>query len=82
LLLEPGEGVAVAGAAEAVVAPAIGVDLERRRLLRVERAETLVEPTGLLERDPLADQLNDVDALFDEIEVTRHQSQYRAGLAL
>src|SRR5207244_8891522 len=53
LLLEPGEGVAVAGAAEAVVAPAIGGDLERGRRFRVERAEARVGPSGLLERDRL-----------------------------
>src|SRR5207249_6347828 len=47
LLLQPGEDIAIARAPEAVVTAAVGIDLERRRLLGVEGAESLVDATRL-----------------------------------
>jgi hypothetical protein len=71
-LLDEREDVAFLVAAKAVVVPSFGVDLERRRLLGVERAEALVDLPRSLERHTLADERDDVDALFDGVEVTGH----------
>jgi hypothetical protein len=54
--------------------PAIWVDAERRRLLRVEGAEAAVRPPGLAKLHALAHELDDVHAFFDEVEITRHDS--------
>src|ERR1700737_3822816 len=48
----------------------------------MERAEPGISPTRLLERDPLADELNDVNALFDGVEIPGHHVKYRARLSL
>src|SRR5207249_2490895 len=79
-LLEPGEDVPVFATTKTVIGPPIGVDGERGRLLRVKRTETRIGATDFLERHTLADELNDVHALFDGVEVPRHQAKYRARL--
>src|SRR4029079_12569476 len=71
-LLHEREDVALLVAAEAVVVPSLGVHLERRRLLRVERAEAFVDLSRSLEGHALADKSDDVDALLDRVEVTWH----------
>ena len=38
----------------------------------MEGAKTAVDASRLLERDLRADKLDDIDALFYEIEITRH----------
>src|SRR5437868_7996339 len=68
-------------ATKAVVCPAIRVHLKGRRLLRVEWAEPLEHAAGLPQRHPLGDELHDVDAFLDEVEITGHPSKYRAPLA-
>src|SRR5216117_1451800 len=72
----------MAAATETVIGAAVRIDGERRGLLRVKGAKAGVSPTGLLEANPLADQLDDVDVLFDGVEISGHQAKYRARLAL
>ena len=62
------ERVAALAAAEAVEDPAVGIDLERRRLLVVEGTEALEAAAGLLERDVPADELDEVGAIADRLE--------------
>src|SRR4029077_9556699 len=81
LLLEPGEDIARLATSETVIGAAIRVDLERWRLLRMEGAEPFEHPSGLPQSHPLADELRDVDAFLDEVEITGHRSKYRATLA-
>jgi hypothetical protein len=56
-LHQEGERVAPLLAAEAVVGTAIGIDMERRGLLAVERTQTLVAAARALERDAAPDEL-------------------------
>lgn len=50
---------------QAVEETLLGIDVKRRRLLRVEGAEALVLPPRLLEGDVAGDQFDQVDALAD-----------------
>ena len=59
------EDVATPAAAEALPGLARRRDGERRRLLAVERAQSLVRRARLAQLDGLADQLNKVDLLLD-----------------
>src|SRR2546429_4102772 len=81
LLLEPGENIPALPTSKAVVCPAIRVHLKGRRLLRVKWAEPPEHAAGLPQGHSLGDELHDVDAFLDEIEITGHPSKYRAGLA-
>ena len=81
LLLEPGEDVPAFAAPEALVRATVRIDVKGRRLLTVEGTEADEAAARLLQAHALADQLDDIDALFDEIEVPGHQGQYRARLA-
>jgi hypothetical protein len=69
LLLEPGERIPRRATPEALEGPSLRIDVERGRLLRVEGADANVTPTRALQRDLLADQLDEVDPLLDEVEV-------------
>ena len=60
------------GTSEAFVRAPLRVDGERGRLLGVEGAEPFVRPAGLAQHDTLGDELHDVDAVLDEVEVTGH----------
>src|ERR1041385_1188920 len=81
------EDVAARAAAEAVEESLGAVDGERRRLLAVERAESLVALAGELERRDLADEVDDVGGLADAaddvvVEVEqRHQPSSTATVA-
>src|SRR6266404_5730737 len=68
------EGVAARAAAEAVVDVALRVDRERRGLLGVEGAEPLPVLARALELHHLADDLEDVDAGADLVEVLLGES--------
>ncbi len=59
------EDVAALVAPEAVVALAIGIDVERGGLLVVERAEADVVAARLLQRQVATDDLDNVDAVAD-----------------
>ena len=56
------DDVAAHAAAEAVEEPLLAVDVERRRLLAVERAQALVRAPGLLQGHVFLDHLDDVRA--------------------
>ena len=76
-LHDEGKGVAALAAAEAVEALRLGEDDEGGRLLLVEGAARLVAAPGPLQRRMAVDQLDDVDALADPLDlgVGRHGSQ-------
>jgi len=65
---EEAECVAAYPAAEAVEDPLARIDRERRRLLRVERAEALPAGTGLAEVHEPADEVDDVDGRANVVE--------------
>src|SRR3982750_2318722 len=54
------ENIAARAAAEAVEKPFVTLDVERRRLLAMKRAEALVALAGQLEGSDLADEVDDV----------------------
>src|SRR5690606_18787734 len=63
---DEGDDVAAGGAgAEAVPALAVRIDVEGRRLLRVEGAVGLEVTPGLLQSHALADDVDDVELGFD-----------------
>src|SRR5207253_5131404 len=64
-LHDKAEDVAVCAAAKAMVVTLIRKDDERRRLLGMERAQPFVRPSGLLQRDPLANDVDDVETGLD-----------------
>ena len=69
-LLQEGEDVAALAAAEAVVVAAGRADLERRRLLVVERAQALeVAAAGVAQRDVLPHDLLDAAGVADPFPV-------------
>ena len=59
-LAHEGDGVTARVASEALVAPEVGGDVERRGLLRVERAQALPALACALERHVLADQGDEI----------------------
>src|SRR5439155_14600614 len=67
LLLQPGKDIALLATSKTVVGTPVGIDVECRRLLGVEGAYPDVRAAGLLDRDSLADELDDADALFDGV---------------
>ncbi len=82
-LLEDRENVPRPSTTETLVAAGIRVDVERRRLLAMEWTEPGEPAAGLLQVNPvLFDDLNDVDALFDGVEIPRHHVKYRAWIVL
>ena len=69
-LLQEGEDVAALAASEAVVEPDLGPDVEARRALFVERAETLERAdAGALQGDVVAHDIREVDASPDLVDV-------------
>jgi hypothetical protein len=62
------EHVAADAAAEAVEVALVAVDVERRRLLAVERAEALVGGASLLERDVVLDDDDDVGVVLEVVD--------------
>ena len=73
--LEELEDVAADAAAEAVEEPLVAVDVERRRLLAVERTEALVGGAGLLQRHVVLDHDDDVGVVLQVVdELLREQS--------
>ena len=74
--LEELQHVAADAAAEAVEEALVAVDVERRRLLAVERAQPLVGGAGLLERDVVADHHDDVGVVLQVVdELLREERQ-------
>jgi hypothetical protein len=66
--LEELEHVAADAAAEAVEVALLAIDVERRRLLAVERTEPLVGGAGLLERDVILDDDDDVGVMLQVVD--------------
>jgi hypothetical protein len=66
--LEELEDVSPDAAAEAVEVALLAVDVERRRLLAVERAQPLVGGAGLLERDVVLDDDDDVGVVLQVVD--------------
>ena len=66
--LEKLEDVAADAAAEAVEEPLVAVDVKRRRLLAVKRAEPLVGGAGLLQRHVVLDDDDDVGLVLQVVD--------------
>ena len=66
--LEKLEDVAADAAAEAVKEPLVAIDVERRRLLAVKRAEPLVRGAGLLQRHVVLDHDDDVGVVLQVVD--------------
>ena len=62
------EDVAAGAAAEAVEEPLVAVDVERRRLLAVKRAEPLPRRAAAPQRDALLDDLHDVGVRLQVVD--------------
>src|SRR5207247_2645550 len=55
-----------------VVCASLRIDREGRRFLDMEWAKAAIDPSGLFQSDLGADELDDVDVLFYESEITGH----------
>ena len=66
--LEELEHVAADAAAEAMKEPLVTRDVERRRFLAVERTETLIRCTRLLQRHVVLDHDDDVGLLLEVVD--------------
>src|SRR5262249_42711118 len=74
---EEGEGVAAGVAAEAMKEAALGIDVKRRRLLGMERAEPDESSPALLERDVLGDHRGEIDPPLDLLEHCLRDRRHR-----
>ena len=73
-LLDPVEAVAFFAARPAHVAPHGGVHLERRVTIVVEWAQALPSLAVLFQRDPLGNQVDEVDPAANLVALVRHAS--------
>ena len=62
------EDVALGATPEAVKEPLVAVDVKRRRLLAVKRAESLPRRAAAPQRDALLDHLHDVGVRFEVLD--------------
>src|SRR5262249_10983334 len=75
-LHDPGKSVTLLAARPAAVVADIGAYIERRVSVVMKRTETLPVFSGTLKRNPLADQLDEIDACTDFVGFVGHTTFY------